>query len=199
MQLLVADRLRLSRRAAGITQESVGHAIGLSQKQVSRIELAAASLDVVRLSAIASVVGLDLVVNLYPGGVPIRDTAHYRLFDRLQALLPSMFLWNSEVPMPIRGDQRAIDAMIVEPKVSVGFELETRLLSAEEICRRVSLKQRDADLAAMVLVLSATLANRNAVRAARSTLRGTFPLEAREVLAALRAGRAPRSNGIIFA
>lgn len=199
MQLDVTERLRLARRAAGISQASVGRVIGVSQKQVSRIELAVVPVDVVRLSAMAAVVGLDLSVTVYPGGVPLRDAAHARLFGRLKELLPARFRWAAELPIPIPRDQRAIDAMIVQPRIAVGFELETRLLAAETVCRRAMLKQRDARLAGMVLVLADTVANRRAVRAASSTLRGTFPLDARQVLAELRAGRLPRGNGIVFA
>jgi hypothetical protein len=100
--------------------------------------------------------------------------------------------------IPIPGDRRAVDAVIVEPAVQVGFELESRLLDAQAVTRRAALKQRDAGLACLVLVLSDTAANRRSVAAAGPTLRAAFPLGGRAVLWALRAGRAPSAGGILF-
>ncbi|HEX2140943.1 MAG TPA: hypothetical protein VHK28_01540 [Candidatus Limnocylindria bacterium] len=88
--------------------------------------------------------------------------------------------------------------MIVKPSIRTGFELESVLSAAEAVARRVALKQRDARLEAMVLVLADTRANRAAVAAARATLQGAFPTNARAVLAELRAGRSPQGNGILL-
>ncbi|MGH2357541.1 MAG: hypothetical protein ACRDGJ_05955 [Candidatus Limnocylindria bacterium] len=100
--------------------------------------------------------------------------------------------------MPIVGDLRSIDAVINRPSLHTGFELESRLTDAQALVRRILLKQRDAGLACMILVLADTLANRQAVAAADATLRPAFPLDARRVMAALRAGRTPEANGILF-
>lgn len=50
----------------------------------------------------------------------------------------------------------------------------------------------------MILVLPDTRHNRAAVAAAQATIRPAFPLDSRQVLAALRAGAAPAANGILF-
>jgi hypothetical protein len=50
----------------------------------------------------------------------------------------------------------------------------------------------------MILVFPDTAANRQAVEAAGPTLRPSFPLSSRAILAALRAGRIPTANGILF-
>jgi transcriptional regulator with XRE-family HTH domain len=194
----VVGELRDARLAAGLTQAAVARALGVSQKQISRIELGSAGADVVQLAAFAAVVGLDFVVKLYPGGAPVRDRASARMLARLQGLLPTQYVWRTEVVIPIPGDQRAIDAMIIEPRIDTGFEFESRVPRAEGLARRLMLKQRDAGLTSMVLVLADTRANREAVAAADPTIRGAFPLEGRAVLAALRAGRAPEANGILF-
>jgi hypothetical protein len=103
----------------------------------------------------------------------------------------------TEVPLPLPGDQRAIDAMVRLGGRRVGFELETRLVDAQALVRRIALKQRDAGISSMVLVLADTRPNRAALAAAQETLRPTFPLPRREVIASLRAGRAPNANGIV--
>ena len=145
----------------------------------------------------AAVVGLDLVVRLFPGPDPVRDRAHVRLLARLQAELPAL-KWLTEVPLPIPGDQRAIDAVIRLGSLRVGFELETRLMDAQALVRRLALKQRDAGMASIVLVVADTRSNRAALAAAGETLRSTFPLAKREVIASLRVGRAPNANGIVL-
>jgi len=196
MRLELGGGIRQARRAAGLTQTVVARRGKLSQATVSRIERGATAASVDDLAALASVVGLDLVVKLYPGGSPVRDAAHVRIMSRLKALLPAAMRLAAEVPIPIPGDQRAVDAMVVDPPLRVGFELESRLLDAQGLARRVALKQRDARLARMVLVVPDTPANRAAAASGQATLDAGFPVGHRATLAALRAGELPKGNGI---
>jgi len=196
MRLELGGGIRQARRAAGLTQTVVARRGKLSQATVSRIERGATAASVDDLAALASVVGLDLVVKLYPGGSPVRDAAHVRIMSRLKALLPAAMRLAAEVPIPIPGDQRAVDAMVVDPPLRVGFELESRLLDAQGLARRVALKQRDARLARMVLVVPDTPANRAAAASGQATLDAGFPVGHRATLAALRAGELPKRNGI---
>lgn len=174
--------------------------MGVSQATFSRMERGASSPTVTNLAVAAAIVGLDLVVQLFPGGAPVRDIAHVRLLQRLQAAVGQKAAtdWRTEVPVPAPGDQRAIDATLRIRGTRVGFELETRLTDAQATTRRVSLKQRDAALDRMILVLADTRTNRAALAMAAATLRATFPLETPTVLAALRAGEAPTANGVVL-
>ena len=88
--------------------------------------------------------------------------------------------------------------MVVDPPLRVGFELESRLLDAQGLARRVALKQRDARLARMVLVVPDTPANRAAAASGQATLDAGFPVGHRATLAALRAGELPKGNGILW-
>lgn len=198
MRLELGGGIRQARRAAGLTQTVVARRGKLSQATVSRIERGATAASVDDVAALASVVGLDLVVKLYPGGSPVRDAAHVRIMSRLKALLPAAMRLAAEVPIPIPGDQRAVDAMVVDPPLRVGFELESRLLVAQGLARRVALKQRDARLARMVLVVPDTPANRAAAASGQATLDAGFPVGHRATLAALRAGELPKGNGILW-
>jgi hypothetical protein len=87
--------------------------------------------------------------------------------------------------------------MLVNPPIRVGFELESHLLDAQALARRASLKQRDAGLARMVIVIADTALNRASLAAADPTLRAAFPLRGRALLTDLRAGRLPRDNGVL--
>jgi transcriptional regulator with XRE-family HTH domain len=195
----ISRAIRLARRSRGLSQTVVARAVGVSQSQLSRIERGVADAGLVRLAVIARVVGLDLVASLYPSGPPLRDAGHVNLLDRLVRLLPPTYRWRTEVPLPRSGDQRAIDAMVVAPRINAGFEIESKPLDAQDVARRVLLKRRDAGLTAMILVLPDTMANRTAVAAAAPTLRAAFPVGARSVLAELRSGRCQAGNGIVFA
>jgi transcriptional regulator with XRE-family HTH domain len=197
LRLELGNALRDARRGAGLRQQTVAQRAAISQAGVSRTERATRSATLDELAILAAVVGLDLVVRLYPGPDPIRDRAHVRLLARLQAELPTLKWW-TEVPVPIPGDQRAIDAVVRFGSLGVGFELETRLVDAQALVRRLALKQRDAGLARMVLVLADTRTNRAALAAADGTLRSAFSLAKREVIASLRDGRAPNANGIVL-
>ena len=198
MRLEIGAGIRQARRAAGLSQAAAARRARLSQATVSRIERGMTAATVDDLAALAGVVGLDLAVRLHPGGSPIRDAAHVRVMGRLKALLPTVFRYAVEVPIPIPGDQRAIDAVVVEPPLQVGFELESRLLDMQALVRRANLKQRDARLARMVLVVPDTPANRAAALAGRETLGEAFPMSHGAVLTALRAGEPPVANGILW-
>jgi transcriptional regulator with XRE-family HTH domain len=197
LRVEVGRALRAGRQGAGLSQATAGRRAGLSQNKVSRLERGSMPGSVDDLAKLASVVGLDLVVQFYPGGTPLRDHAHVRVLARLQALVGFPAPWRTEVPIPISGDQRALDAVLVLGGRVVGFELETRLVDAQAVSRRVMLKARDAGVAALILVVADTRWNRSALAAAAPTLRASFPLDRREVLAALRTGRAPSANGIL--
>ncbi|MCA1588569.1 MAG: hypothetical protein LC744_07935 [Chloroflexi bacterium] len=173
--------------------------VGTSQPTISRIERATAEADLTLLAMIGTVIGLDLVVAVYPGGAPVRDAGHIKLTYRLQGLLPTEFVWQTEQVMPAPGDQRSIDAIIRNPPLRTGFELESRLVDGQAVARRALLKQRDANLACMILVFADTTANRRAVASSEATLRPAFPLGARQLLFALRSHRTPPANGILFA
>lgn len=197
-RLEIGAGIRLARRGAGLSQATVAKRSRLSQTTVSRIERGGTAASVDDLAALAGVVGLDLAVRLYPGGSPIRDAAHLRILDRLRAILPDHFRLVLEVPIPNPGDQRAIDAVLAEPPLGVGFELESRLLDAQALIRRVMLKQRDAKLTRMVLVFPDTPANRIAEATAAAAIRAAFPSTHRATLGALRSGRRPLANGILW-
>jgi transcriptional regulator with XRE-family HTH domain len=192
----LGQALRDARRAAGLSQQTVARRAGTSQAGLSRTERGRRSATLDDLAVLASAVGLDLVVRLFPGPDPVRDLAHVRLLARLQLELPGLE-WSTEVPLPNPGDQRAVDAVVHLGSLRIGFELETQVVDAQALVRRLALKQRDAGLTAMVLVLADTRSNRAALVASTATLRAAFPRSTTEVVAALRAGHAPLGNGIV--
>jgi transcriptional regulator with XRE-family HTH domain len=182
-----------------LSQAFVAHASGLSQSQVSRIERGVlATLSIEQLCRIASVIGLDLSVKLYPGGAPLRDQGQTNLIDRFRPHVGPPLGLRAEVPVPIDGDRRAWDLQIVGAPKLIGLEAETRIVDCQALQRRIALKARDSNIERVILLVSDTRANRAAIRAAEASFREMFPVPARDALRALREGRDPGGWAIIM-
>jgi hypothetical protein len=64
--------------------------------------------------------------------------------------------------------------------------------------RRIMLKMGDDGVEVVILLVADTHRNRRVLREFRELIRVQFPLDTREVLAALRAGRVPERSGIVI-
>lgn len=191
--------MRDARRAAGLTQEAVAQVVGVSRSFVAKVESGSIeSASIPRLARIASVLGLELGVRVFPVGSPLRDAGHLALLGRLRAHLTASWTWRTEVPLPVTGDLRSWDAMIRRGDIRIGIEAETRPTDLQALERRIHLKQRDAGIDIVVLVIADTRTNRQLVRSMSEVLRVTFPTPARELLGALEDGHAPPGSGIIL-
>lgn len=174
----IGRELRLARHAAGLRQRDVAHAAGIDASWVSRIERGLANEAGLRLlSIMAAIVGLDLSVRAFPGGQPLRDEGHRQLLARIRALLPRGAPWQTEVPLPRSGDQRAWDAMTRLWTLRVGIEAELRPSDLQSLQRKVALKRRDGGVERVFLVLADTRHNRALVRLVGDELRVAFPLQ----------------------
>ena len=193
----IGREIRDARRTAGVSQDRLGRAIGVSGSEVGRIERAEAPwLTVATAVRLLRATGLDLWFKTYPFGSPMRDAAHTALIDRLTRRLPPVVRWQREWPIPAAGDHRAIDLVLLGLPKRTGVEAETRLLDEQALLRDLHLKQRDAGLERMYLLVLKSRLNSEALRHATG-LREGFPLRTRAVLAALGAGRDAEANGII--
>jgi hypothetical protein len=151
---------------------------------------------VVELSVVASVVGLKLVVQSFPVLDRLRDGPQLRLLGALAARLPRGTPWQTEVPMPIPGDLRALDGMIALPGCRIAVEAWTRLADLQAQIRAAELKRRDARADRLVILLADTPYNRAALDASERVLRPSLPLRTRDIMSALGKGRDPGGDGI---
>jgi transcriptional regulator with XRE-family HTH domain len=195
----IVGELRTQRLDLGLSQDAVASAAGLSQPALSRVERKeTAEPRLGDLFAIAAVLGLDLRLNAYPSGEPVRDHVQIRLLPAMRSRVPKTWPWLTEAPLPIAGDRRAWDAVAIAPEGWTAFEAISRFGAVDATVRRVRLKQRDDPrIRRVVLVIADTHRNRRALDAARPTLAADFPLVTREVLRDLAEGRMPRADGII--
>jgi transcriptional regulator with XRE-family HTH domain len=167
----LGDEIRNARLDAGLSQATVGAAADMSHAQLGRIERAALrDLTFDQASRAAAAVGLRLFARTYPDGDPVRDAAQLALLERFRTRLPPGTRWRTAAPLPIPGDRRAWDGVA----------------------------ERDGDVDMVILVVADTDANRRAIEAHRAALRARFPLDSRDVLEALRAGRLPDQGGIVI-
>jgi transcriptional regulator with XRE-family HTH domain len=194
---MIGTELRNARRMAGISQDTLARAVGLSGSEVGRIERGEAPwLTVIHAARLLSTVGLDLWAKTYPVGAPLRDAAHLRLLRDFEARMPASVTCHREWPIPNDGDQRALDLLLVGLPKRTGVEAETVLDDLQALERSINLKRRDARLERVLLLVSDSRHNRLILREA-DALRRAFPLETRAVMAALTRGRDPGADGIV--
>jgi transcriptional regulator with XRE-family HTH domain len=190
---------REARVAAGLSLRAVARAVGASHSEVRRFEIgetADPSLDFV--AACCAAVGLELGVRAYPAGDPIRDRAHLELLERLRRRLHPSLGWRTEVPLPIPGDLRAWDAEVRGGTWRAWVDAETVVPDGQALERRLALKARDAARGHLILLIADTRVNRAAMTILRPGWRELLPLDTRELLSALSAGRDPGSGGIVI-
>lgn len=194
----VARELRAARIELGLSQVDVARAVRLSDAQVSRIECGLMqNASLATLGRIGAVVGLEVRLRAFPSGDPLRDRAHVDLLERLHRSIHPGLRWRTEVPLPIRGDQRAWDATISGRTWEIGVEAETRPTDTQALFRRIALKLRDSGLDEVVLVLPPTRYVRGVLRSLDETLRATFPVPGPAALERLAAGQPPGGSAII--
>lgn len=195
----IASEILAARLESGISQASAGAAASMSHAQFGRIERGVLrTLTIDQASRAAAAVGLRLVIRTFPDGDPARDAAQVAALERLRVRLPADARWMTEVPLPITGDRRAWDAVIVLRGRRAGCECETRLRDAQALQRRIALKERDGDVDLVLLVVADTKSNRMFLEHHREQLRGLLPLDPRHVLGAFRRGELPERSGIVI-
>jgi len=199
LAMSIGSEILAARLEAGISQTSAGAAAGMSHAQFGRIErgtLQALTID--QASRACAAIGLRLVVKTFPDGDPARDAAHLATIESFRRRLPEQAVLRTEVPLPIRGDRRAWDAVLFLTHRRCGCECETRLRDAQALERRLALKQRDGEMDLVILIVSDTKANRAFLDEHREQLRGLLPLDSRQVFEALRRGELPEKSGIVI-
>jgi len=195
----IGRELRMARVGHGLSQEAVARAVGVSDSRISLIERGRVlSVSIMTIARLGAAVGLDFSGRLFPSGHPIRDAAHLALLAKLHAYVSDALRWATEVPLRRLGDQRAWDALILGGAFSIGVECETRLRDVQALMRRIALKKRDGEVTRLILLLADTRWNRAVVRAHPAEFSGDWTISSGDALEALRAGRDPGGDAIVW-
>jgi len=185
--------------ARGLRGADVARVANSSTSHVSRLETGVlANVSLADLARHGATVGLRLHARFYPAGGGLRDAAQLELLRRFRARIGGRWSWQLEAPLNIPGDMRAFDAILRNGEATIAVEAITRLRDAQAQLRAAALKQRDGQVARLVVVLLGTNHNRAALASAADVLATTFPLGTRATLAALARGRDPGDNGIVL-
>ena len=194
---MLGAELRRARRMAGVSQDTLGSAAGLSGSEVGRVERGESPwLTTVHAASLLSTVGLDLWVRAFPGGPPVRDAAHLQLIAKFEARLPASVRCHREWPIPNSRDRRALDLYLVGLPLRTGVEAETMLDDIQALQRDVNLKRRDAGLDRLILLVRDSRRNRDILRST-DALQRSFPVSTRATMAALARGQDPGADGIV--
>lgn len=186
----------------GISQHAMARELGCSQANLWRTEAEEVAVTVVRLSEMASVMGLELSIGLHELGDPIRDKGQQALAGRFAALLSPRWAVTSEALLPMPGDLRAWDKLLrltgAERGQLVGVDLETRIRDVQALVRRTRMRERDGGVDAIVIVLSDSATDRRLVAQLRDALGPDYATNSRVLLKALREGSALAGSGVVL-
>lgn len=194
----IGRELRDARIDRGLSLDVAAAAIGISNAELSRIERSLSPrVPFVTLARCAAVAGLDLVLRAYPGPAPIRDAPQAHLLEDFRLMLHPALRWATEVPFPIRGDQRAWDGMILGVDWRFGVEAETAPHDAQALARRLSIRLRDGEVDGLLPIVRDAPRVRDFLAAGSGVLQPLLPVSPRQALAPLRAGLRPPGNAVI--
>ena len=189
-----------ARKAAGISQRQLAHALGRSQSEISRLERLTNpdSVTVVELAAINAVLGCEISAGRHPAGDPIRDKGQQALGAKFRTLLSAAIRVVAEVRLPGVGDRRSWDLLLRIGAQLVGVELETRVRDIQWLVRRLRERERDGGVDCLLLVLSDSQINRRLLPQLLEALGPEWTTPPRTILAALRAGRPLPGSAVIL-
>lgn len=199
---MLGEEFREARVSMGLSQQQVADAVHVSRPVYGRIERGTLQhLPLVLSARVASVLGLDLFVRLYPGGKPIRDAAQAARLARVLSHVGPPLTYRTEVPLPQRPGQptesRGWDALILGHNARTAVEMEARIRDMQAMTRRHAIKRRDDPVDSFLLVVADTRTNRGVLREYPELLVELPRLKSSRVLAQLRAGRHPPSGVIL--
>jgi transcriptional regulator with XRE-family HTH domain len=195
----LSQDLVAAQQGVGLSLTDLARALGVSRDKVTRaLRGEPAALTVDFAARLAPLLGLELAASLYPQGDPIRDKGHVALLQRFRRLVAPEVGWRTEVPVPITGDLRSADAWLELHDGGVLIEAETHLGDAQAVERKAFAKARDLGADRVILLLSDTPHNRRIVSEV-DVLRERFPVQPRVAMAAIREGRDPGGDAIVFA
>jgi transcriptional regulator with XRE-family HTH domain len=187
-----------ARLAAGLSVRELAGRLAVDRARVARALRGDPQVLTIGLAArLAATLGLELAVSLHPDGVPIRDKGHVALLERLRARLAPGLLWRTEIVVPLSGDRRSADAVIVGADFEIMVEAETRLGDVQALERAIGAKQRDLSIDRVILLVADTRHNRTVVHGVEELGR-RFPIATRACLGALARGRDPGGNGLVI-
>lgn len=198
----VGAEVRLARVTLAMSAAEVARRAGVSGSTQARVERGDPNVSVTTACAVSEAVGLDLVLQSYPGRTPsLRDTG--QLVHAQKLCSEAHALWQPNIELLIGRHGEAIDVVLFGPMEIWAVEIERMATDFQGQHRRAD-RKRDT-LAAqhqrpvrLVLAVEDTRRNRAALEPHLPFIRTTLPAGSREVFAALRGGRPLGRDGLVW-
>lgn len=192
------------RHDASLSRAAIARAAGVSPSTVGRVEEATIEPDIETMARIASALGCDVSIRLFPTGPPLRDRFQAPMLEAFLAFVHPA--WRRNVEVPVVGAVRGVvDCALGHPArpLLVAAEIQSEIRRAEETIRRSSDKSDalgrsslgaaaaasfhvDAAETSRLLVLRSTVGTRAAVRDLHGAFAAAYPARTADALAALR-------------
>jgi transcriptional regulator with XRE-family HTH domain len=222
LRRLARSRARDLRRSVGsqlldlreereLSQREVAAATGIDRSYLARAEAGEANLTADAIAALATALGAEASLRLYPATGPrLRDHIQVQLLETLLAGLHPRWQVRLEVPVyrPVRG---VVDLVLAEPVVGeiVGGEAHSEIRRAERQLRWAA-EKTDALPSATgwpwmegeprvgrLLILRSTASTRTVVADSPSLFSAAYPGRCGDAVAALRGSSGPFPAGAI--
>jgi transcriptional regulator with XRE-family HTH domain len=187
------------RRDCGVTLSALARAAGVDQGYLSQVVAGRREPSIAVLTALASALGGDLSLRVYPGSGPaLRDGIQARIVEELLRIAAAT--WRPSVEVAVTHPSRGfIDVVFHEARQSifVTTEVQSRIDRLEQQIRwandkAVSLPSSDMwqftdgeALISRLLVVRSTVASRELARRFGATLAAAYPARCADVHAAL--------------
>ena len=207
----LGNDIRQIRIDAAASQSVVSQEAGIDRSHMGRIEAGTTHTSLQTLVALATAMGADVSVRLYPGRGPgLTDRHQARMAECLFRELAPVWLPHVEVVVtrPARG---VIDTVLErrdEPLLVIG-EFESALPRLEQQIRWMSEKAASIGSSDVVgpgpmpavsrlLILRSTESTRSLAHRFEATLRAAYPAQTREAVVALHTGSPWPGNAIVW-
>lgn len=197
-----ADEVRQARIAQGWTIQAAADRAHVAWGTWARIEAGDPRVVLATLCDVGDAIGLDLVLQAYPGRQPsLRDTGQLELASRLRALADSSF--RTELELSVGDHGQAIDLVLFGADEIVAVEIERMAADFQAQYRRADRKRsaladRHQRPVRLVLAVEDTRRNRTAVEPHWELITSALPAGTREVLGAIRMGRSVGRDGLLW-
>jgi transcriptional regulator with XRE-family HTH domain len=198
----IADEFRVAHATTGLSIPEIARRAGVAPSTVRRVEAGAIGISVVTLASVLAAVGLDLVLQAYPGGgMQLRDARHAEIAELLMSFVSPRLRSIAEVSAGDHG--QSADLVLVGADEVIHLEIERRLIDLQAQLRS-ALRKREFLASSyrrptrLVLVIEDTVQNRQRLAAHQSFVRSQLPAKSREVIRSIRSGEPLGRDGLLW-
>lgn len=202
------------REDAGATQRDLAGAAGVDHGYLSMVERGLREPSISALTAVASALGADVSVRIFPGvGPRLRDPIQARIVEALLRIVHPR--WDRMVEVPVTRPARGfIDAVLVDrpPSVAISTEVQSEFRRLEQLLRWANAKALALPSAQFwdqlpvppridrLLIVRSTRGNRDVASQFDETLRAAYPGRCADAFRALSTADAPwRAATLVWA